>query len=225
MKRKLFIISSLFLFLTMGPVFALNGLDIFIKASPSMILNTLDKEHSAPSPVKVLPGIGVKIPNNTFINFQPSLEYYGSYELWYDGKALPAEIENRTAITQNFLLTLPVMVNFQLGKGKAFGVVQQVDVGGGPAILMRFAGLAHGVSENDTGFTGSAASDKEAISKYFWEKGRFLYLNVQADWLFTYADAGISAGPALAVNLPLGSLMAKEGLNNIIISVAGKIVF
>jgi len=225
MKRKLFILSALFLFLTTGRVFAFEKFDLIIKASPTMILNTLDKGHSAPSPVKVLPGVGIKIPNNSFINFQPSLEYYGSYELWYDGKALPAEIENRTVVTQNILLTMPVMVTLQLGKGKAFGIVQQVNVGGGPAILMRFAGLANGVSENDTGYTGTAASDKEEIGKYYWEKGRFLYLNAQADWLFTYPDGGLSAGPAVQVNFPLGSLIAGEGLNNIMISVAGKIVF
>lgn len=225
MKRKLFIISTLFLFLTTGRCFSLESLDFFIKASPTMLLNTLDKGHSAPSPVKVLPGLGVKFPANAFINFQPSLEYFGSYELWYDGKALPAEIENRTVTTQNFLLTLPVMVTFQLGKGKAFGVVQQIEAGGGPAILMRFAGLAHGVSENDTGFTGTAATDKDSISKYYWEKGRFIYLNAQASWLFNYADATLSAGPSISVNFPLGSLIAKEGINNMMISVAGKIVF
>lgn len=218
--KKLMICLTVLLFSCSA--FALP-LDMFTKISPSIVWNTLDSVHGAPSPVQCMPGIGLKYPNEGLVSFQPVVEWYSNYNLWYDGKALPAEIENRTVSTQNFYLTLPVMFTFEMKETGFFKIKHRIEVGGGPAVLLRFSNIAMGVKPDSPGFSGTALSDKQRINEYMWGKARFLYMNLQSAWLFSYDT--LQVGPAINVNFPIGSLIAGEGLNALVTSISIKLVF
>jgi len=174
----------------------------------TMFLSNGDKKHSAPSPVVFNPGIGCVFPNNYWISFQPMLSFYYSYYLWYEGRALPAEIENRVATTLSFMLDLPVSFAIPIKSTK-------LELYTGPAILMRFGWKANGTSESD-------AADVKEINSYFWSKARFLYLTAGIDWMVPLPD-GTKFGPFGTFYLPVGSLAAHEGMNATTITIGLKV--
>lgn len=217
--KKLFLLVTVLFFSFQAFAAPVN---LFLTVSPSVVLNTLDTKNGAPSPIQCMPGFGLELFNDKKVSFQPSVGWSANYELLAGEKALPAEIENRTAFTQNILLSLPAIYTLELKATKLFGINHRLELGGGPALLLRLSNEAR----NATGGkfeTGTLGGDVEKIKKYHWEKGRFVYLNLQTSWLFSYDT--IQVGPSLLVNLPVGSLIASENVNNMIISLAGKLVF
>lgn len=187
-----------------------DSLSFIIKMPATVYLNMADKSASAPSPILFTPGFGFIWPNDTFISFEPSANFFFSYFLWYDGRALPAEIENRTASTLSVLLDLPVVFALNLEHAK-------LQLNAGASILMRFGWLSQGNDE-------SLKDEVELINDYFWSKARFLYLSGGASWIFSL-PSNTQFGPFLNIYAPIGSIFAREGLNGMIISVGLKISF
>ena len=98
----------------------INKIDFVFGVEPVISINTHTKSDgkfiSAPSPIHFPVYIGLSIPNYTAISFQPTLRFFMSYNLVYDDMVLPAEVENRTGLTFNFLVNLPIVfkLNYNL---------------------------------------------------------------------------------------------------------------
>ena len=182
--------------------------DFSFKFPTSFYLNTGDKKHSAPSPIYFFPGFGCVIPNDFWISFQPGLNFNYSYYLWYEGRALPAEIENRTATTLSFMLDLPAVFAVSLGNTK-------LELNVGPSILIRYGWKSNGTSEQEF-------EDVTRINNYFWSNARFLYIASGLSWMFDL-PFGTKFGPLINFHLPLGSLIAKEKMNGMILSAGLKV--
>ncbi|MCF0241552.1 MAG: hypothetical protein HUK25_02890 [Treponema sp.] len=194
-----------------------NSLEFSLKLPVSIFFNTEDSKHSAPPPLFVMPGISVLWPNYTFIATEPSLSFYQGYYLWYEGKALPAEIENRTTTAWTFLLDIPIVVTFFFQKYK-------FQLTGGVSALMRFGTLSTGVSPEEPGFSGTAQSDNDLINQYFWDNARFLFLSTSFSCMFSFYNHS-KAGPYVAAYFPLMGTFAGDGLNGMIISAGIKVAF
>ncbi|MCQ2583957.1 MAG: hypothetical protein MJ185_00075 [Treponema sp.] len=182
--------------------------DFMFKFPTSFYLNTGDKKASAPSPVVFNPGFGCVFPNDYWVSFQPGLSFYYSYYLWYEGRALPAEIENRTATTLSFMLDLPAVFSVPVGSTK-------LEINAGPSVLMRFGWKANGTSDAE-------AEDVNAINSYFWAKARYLYFSSGISWQVSL-QPGTTFGPFFTFYLPAGSLIAHEGMNGMVLSAGLKI--
>ena len=189
----------------------------FVNLGANITLNTESKLKSAPSPTAFVLAFGGIWPNKAFLSFQPRLSFWTSYYLWDGKNALPAEIENRTAFVLNFMLDLPAAATFRFQKF-------QVEAGAGLGILARAALLANGVSEGDSGATGSAGGDKKEIQKWFWGNARFLYTEFFGAWEWNFTDR-IAAGFELRYYLPIGSLADGRGLTESIFALSAKLIF
>lgn len=189
----------------------------FVNLGVNITLNTESSLKSAPSPTAFALAFGGIWPNKAFLSFQPCLSFWWSYYLWDGKNALPAEIENRTTFVLNFMLDLPAVATFRF---KNF----QAEAGMGLGILARAALLANGVSEGDSGTTGSASGDKSEIQKWFWGNARFLYLEFIGGWQWNFTER-IAAGFDVRYYLPIGSLADGRGLTESIIALSAKLIF
>ena len=221
MKKLIFL--SAFLFLSVlglnRPLHAksfLSDFDFVAEFSPSVYINPESTTVSAPSPVIYPISLGFCWPKSNFIAIQPTLSFFMMYHLWYDGMALPAEIENRTSQTVSFLLNLPAVFNIFQNEKSRFQILA------GAAVLMRFGILANGVKESDTGFTGTAGGDMDQINSWFWQNARFFYFSCGGSWLYTFTPH-LKAGPTINAYIPLGSLISGEGVQAMILSVGLKV--
>lgn len=207
MKKAKYIFAFLLIFFSTQALVA-RSLDYFFTMPTSFYYSNGDKQHSAPSPIVFNPGFGIIWPNEGFISIEPSLNFYYSYYLWYDGRALPAEIENRTSTTLSFMLDIPAVFTLPINTTKL-----KLDIGA--SMLMRFGWLSNGANE---------AQDVEMINHYFWSQARFLYLSGGITWMVGLPSK-TKFGPFAKFYLPLGSLIANEELNGMIISAGLKVSF
>ncbi|MBP3708896.1 MAG: hypothetical protein J6I73_00590 [Treponema sp.] len=194
-------------------------IDFMIVLGPAFLFNKEAKTESAPSPVVFPVTFGVSFPNNTFVSFQPRLSFFVNYYLWSNSAqiALPAEVENRTATSLSFLVTLPAVFSFHVSRNSA------LEVQAGLSALMRFAILAHGVSAGDSGASGNAGSDVKHINKWFWGGARWLYIDTGLAWLYQFSS-GTKIGPEARFYFPLGSLFTGRGVDAFIASAGIKVV-
>ena len=130
--------------------------------------------------------------------------------LFYDGKALPAEIENRTTTTLAFMLNIPAVFSIFLPNSR-------FQISGGLGIFMRFGILAAGVKESDSGWTGSAGNDVKEINKWFWGKARWLYITAGGSWLYDLTPQ-LRAGPVINISIPVGGLLFDHNAQGMLIS-------
>ena len=189
----------------------------FVNIGVNITLNTESKLKSAPSPTAFTLAFGGIWPNKAFLSFQPRLAFWTSYYLWDGKNALPAEVENRTAFVLNFMLDFPAVATFRFQKFQA-------EAGIGLGVLARAALLANGVSEGDSGTTGSAGGDKSEIQKWFWGNARFLYVEFIGGWQWIFTER-IAAGFDLRYYLPIGSLADGRGLTESIFALSAKLIF
>ena len=197
----------------------IHQIDFFLAFEPMFILNTEAGTKSAPSPVVYPLSIGVSWPDYSFVSFQPRLSFFYNYYLWDNdtGMALPAEVENRTATALSFLFAFPAVFSFHLTDRGTF------EAEAGVSILVRFGILSNGVSNSDSGTSGTAEDDTALINTWFWEKGRMIYFSAGAAWLYRFTDT-IKAGPEIRFYLPAGSLAEGRGLDAMMISAGIKLV-
>lgn len=193
-----------------------SNINFIAEFSPAVYINPESSTVSAPSPLIFPIGIGFLWPKESFIAIQPALSFFMMYHLWYDGMALPAEIENRTSQTVSFLLNIPAVFNLKQNEKSRF------QISTGLALLMRFGLLAGGVKESDSGYSGSAGSDMDKINSWFWQNARFLYFSFGASWLYTFTDH-LKAGPTMNLYLPVGSFTSGEGAQALIFSLGLKL--
>lgn len=192
-----------------------GAMDFVMEFEPGISINTASRSVSAPSPIIYPITFGFLWPDYTFLAAQPSVSFFMNNHLWYNGKALPAEIENRTSTTLSFLFNIPAVLSFYI---KNF----RLQLMPGIAILARFAFLANNINASDSGYSGSAASDIKNINSYFWSNGRFFYLSSGVSILYKITDT-IKIGPVMNVYVPIIPLLTGEGLQATIISLGVKI--
>lgn len=195
----------------------LSQISPFVTLGTAITINTESKLKSAPSPAAFAFSIGAIWPNKAFLSFQPRLSFWTGYYLWDGQNALPAEIENRTALALNFMLDIPAAATFRFKHCR-------IEAGLGLGILARVALMAGGVGEWDTGVSGSAGSDKEKIQEWFWSSARFLYPELFVAWEWNFTKR-IAAGLEARYYFPLGSVMDGRGLDASIISLGAKLIF
>lgn len=197
----------------------IHRLDFVFGVTPTILLNSYSKKSdgifvSAVSPIVVPIYIGLTMPNHTAISFHPTLKFFWNYNLVYEGKVLPAEIENRTMQTFSFLLTLPIMfkINFFDKNSLSFST--------GVSALIRFSSLAKGINANELGGTGTAKSDVSYANKWYWENLRFLYVYAGVDWMFY--KGRVKYGPELSIYIPF-SLITEKSYQNMMFSLGMKV--
>ena len=189
--------------------------DFVMQFEPGGYINPESSLVSAPSPIIYPISLGFLWPNHSKFAIQPVISFFMINHLYYENKALPAEIENRTTTTLSFMLTMPVVFSIYLQKS-CFQFT------GGPGIFMRFGILSPGVSENASGWTGSAGSDAAAINSWFWNNMRWLYINIGASWLYTLTPK-LRAGPVINFSIPVGGLISDGSAQGMLISAGIKI--
>lgn len=193
----------------------IHSMDFIIQMEPGVYLNMESKLISAPSPIIYPLTIGILWPNYTKIAVQPTLSFYSMEYLWYDEMALPAEIENRTVSSLSFMITIPVVFSL-------YFKTSRLQIMPGFSILARFGLLSNNVNPEDSGYSGSAESDKDLINEWFWKDMHFLYLTAGASWLFNISG-NLKAGPVINISIPFSMITAGEGLQNTCISAGLKL--
>lgn len=200
----------------------IHSLDFCFDIGPAMYINTKSKAVNAdgylisgPSPVVEPVTIGILWPNYTFVSVEPTVSYFSMYYLWYDGTALPAEIENRTVNALSFMFNVPVVFQLYL-KNMRF------QISGGIGVLARFGLLAGGVKESDSGYTGTAGGDLKEMNNWFWKDARFMYISTGFSCLFNMYGK-VKAGPTIKAYIPMSLVTTKQGLQGMIIDAGLKI--
>ncbi|MCR5495638.1 MAG: hypothetical protein K6F15_08380 [Treponema sp.] len=193
-------------------------IDFFITFEPSLLINTGDVENSAVSPIIYPLSFGAVFFRDKFISFQPRLSFFANYYIWYDGKAYPAEIENRTAAVFSFMLDLPAVYTLNL-KGK-----HHMDFALGPAFNFRIITLANGVDSDDAGYEDTADNDVSEIRDYLWGGGNFFYLTTYTSYLYSVSDR-LQLGPEFRFSACCGQLFSGNGLDSAILSFGVKAKF
>ncbi len=200
---------------------AINRLDFVFGIEPLLSINTHTKNSegkfvSAPSPISIPFYIGLSIPNYTALSFQPTLRFFSSYNLVYKELVLPAEVENRTGFTFNFLLNLPVVLKINYKNKVSWSIFA------GLAGLFRFAIPPINISESQSGYTGSVKSDVEYMNQWFYKNVRFLYLSTGIDCMFYYGKTKF--GPEFSVFFPISSIIDKS-LDSLMLGAGIKVEF
>ncbi len=190
---------------------------VFINIGALLTVNTESKLKSAPSPVSFSTAIGAVWPNNAFISFQPRLSFFGMYYLWDGKNALPAEVENRTALSLSMIFDLPAAATFRLG-------ASSIEAGAGLGFLFRAGILAPNVKASDSGTEGSAGQDVDKINEWFWSGARFLYPEISVAWEYTFSER-LRAGFELRYYFPIGSLASGRGFDASMIFMSTKFIF
>lgn len=198
----------------------IHSLDFVLQFEPGMYMNfhktnSEGKLISAPSPLIYPVTIGILWPNYTFIAVQPSISFFTMQYLYYDGMALPAEIENRTASSLSFMVNIPVVFTLFMRNSR-------LQLSGGLGILLQFGLRSTNVGKDDYGYSGSAESDVELINKYFWNNMHWLYLTTSASWLYNVTSQ-LRFGPTASINIPIGALMGDQDMQGLMLSVGLKI--
>ncbi len=159
---------------------------------------------SAPSPIAGYLVAEYRQPINPQVDFAPSASLYFMQYLWARDRALPAENENRTAFAPTLLLDMPFLYHFNQGRF-------DFSFGGGPAILLRYAFLESGVSEDEKlspSDTMTAGEQVRAINGYLWGAGRWFCPTLQASVRYKL-ETGWGANFTLRFGLPISNVWAS----------------
>lgn len=200
---------------------AINKIDFVFGVAPLVYINSHTKSSdgkfiSAPSPMHFPVYIGLSVPNYTAISFQPTLRFFMSYNLVYDGMVLPAEVENRTGLTFNFLANLPIVFKLNYKNKYSWSILA------GFAGLFRFATTPSNVKPDENGATGTVKSDIDYMNSWFYKNVRFLYVSAAIDWLFYYGTT--KYGPEFSVFFPISTFTDKS-IDGLMIGVGIKTEF
>lgn len=193
----------------------IHSLDFIFQMETGMYLNSESKLISAPSPVIYPVSMGILWPNYTFIAIQPNVTFFMMNHLWYEDRALPAEIENRTSTTLSFMINLPAVISIYTKNSR-------LQFMPGISMLARFGLLANNVDPQDYGYTGSASGDMEQINRWFWSDLNYIYISAGMSWLFNFYN-NAKAGPVINLYIPIGSAINYEGMQGFIVSAGFKI--
>lgn len=193
----------------------LHSTDFVASMGPGVYFNTSSTTVSAPSPIVYPISFGLIWPNYTFLAFEPTVTFFSMYHLFYDGMALPAEIENRTTQTLSFMINFPIVFSLYYGQNR-------LQLNAGIALFARIGLKANGVNSADSGYSGTVADDVSAINKWFWKNARCVYISGSASWLFGLTG-NLKAGPTASIFLPVGTVFSGENVQGMIVNIGMKI--
>ena len=125
--------------------------DFVLQFEPGIYINTESVLVSAPSPIVYPISVGFIWPDSTALSVQPTVSFFMMQHLYYEDRALPAEIENRTTTTLSFMLNIPAVYSIFLSNSN-------FQLSAGLGVFMRFGLLSPGVKEDDSGWSGSLSS-------------------------------------------------------------------
>jgi hypothetical protein len=192
---------------------------LFLTAGPNVLVNTASSTSSAPSPIMFSCGFGATLFTNKPVQFEPRLSFFTNYYLWNNARALPAEVENRTATVLSFMFDLPAAYTWKYN-------AHSFEAGAGLGFLARVGILSNGVSGSDKNRDDSsrtASEDVSDINSYFWSGARFLYPEIFGVWTYDIRS-GWKAGLETRLYFPLGSFIAGSGMDAAIISASARLV-
>jgi hypothetical protein len=112
--------------------------DNFEFQTPVLVIINTEGLNSAPSPILWAPGVCFGLKINDYFSWSPGADFYYDYYSWDTptGRALPTEIENRSAVVLGFIVSSPLRLTVPLGKTVRF------ELGAGPAFVLRATFLA-----------------------------------------------------------------------------------
>lgn len=194
---------------TEGAALEYSSWDFFFTLGPLLYVNT--DSSSAPSPVKFSAGFGFDFFTDRIISFQPKVSAFTNYYLWDGQYARPAEVENRTALSLSFLFDLNAAHKWSFNN-------DSFELGGGISFLARYAFLANGVEETDSGSssTATAGDDVKSINSWFYKDLNFLYPNISFCYMHQFTE-NYSAGLETKVYIPLGALKDGRALDTTLV--------
>ncbi len=161
---------------------------------------------SAPSPIAGFVGAEYRYPLKKDVLIAPSVSLYGLRYLWADDRALPAEIENRTAFVPTLLIDCPFL--YRIEKGRLL-----YSFGGGPGILLRWGFLESGVGEDEKSYSEDMAAGEQVkeINKYLWGSARWFYPVLEGNIRYRL-DNGWGAGCTARIGIPIFNLWSKPSV-------------
>ncbi len=190
-----------------APWSILGGLNLIHNADASDLGDTAEVGDpqglaSAPSPIEPFFGLEYRYPLDRQLVLAPSASLYVVRYLWASDRALPAELENRTALVPTLMIDVPVLYTIQRNKFL-------FSLGGGLSFLLRYAFLEPGVppdAQNPGELT--AAEQVSNINSYLWGSLRWLYPSLQAGIRYEL-ETGWGGGLILRAGLPVFNLWSR----------------
>ena len=163
---------------------------------------------SAPSPITGYITAEYRLALRSDIAFAPNVSLYFLQYLWDDGtqRALPAEIENRTAFVPSLFIDLPFLYHFRKDRFDfAFG--------GGAAFILRYGFLESGVAADEkySNEDLNAAEQVSAINSYLWNYGRWFCPTIQAGVRYELEN-GWGAGLTFRLGIPVSNLWSSPSV-------------
>ena len=200
-----------------SPLVSKNSL-IFTNGLTYM-LSTGSVTLSAPSPIIYSLGIGYSFKIGSFFIIQPRLTGWMQYYTWDadTSYAYPSEVEFRTATVFSLIADIPFIISLGTEKN-AF------EFGAGFGFMPRFGILSNGVSDTDTGTSGTAASDVNAINNWLWSDVRYLYPEAVISYTHLLGE-NWHVGAEYRFYLPLGSLVSGHKMDCMMMSLALRLSF
>ncbi|HOC29191.1 MAG TPA: hypothetical protein PKH40_05905 [Treponemataceae bacterium] len=158
---------------------------------------------SAPSPLPAFAGAEYRYLATSRFIIAPSVSLWTAQYAFARDRALPTEIENRTAFVSTIYLDIPFLVFFEHEK-------VSWTLGIGPGIVARYALLEPGIPADaiNVGETLSAGEQVAACNDYFWNSLRWLYPSIQTGVRYRL-QTGWGAGLTVRAGIPLFNLWAK----------------
>ncbi len=177
-----------------------GGLNYIYNADGAGTTSTVGTQglDSAPSPLVGFLGFEYRHPlPKQGVFFAPSASFFLLTYLWANDRALPAEIENRTAFVPAILLDASFLYTIQKDRFL-------FSFGGGPGIMLRYAFLESGVSEDETSYSGDVPAGEQVdnINSYLWSSLRWFYPMAQGNIRYQLPN-GWGAGASLRLGLPI----------------------
>lgn len=192
--------------------------NLSVELTPGFYFNPSTQNLVGETSSSIFPfSFGFLWPNDFWIAVEPSISFYTMYHLWYDGTTYPAEPENRTSQTFNFMINLPVSISLTIKNS-------ELQLTPGFGFLARFGVLANGVSATDFGYSGSAEKDVAEINNWFWKNGRFLYLSLGVSYLIKLTEK-LRGGPAVHAFVPVGTIFSGESIQGMTVTFGMKVMF
>jgi len=158
---------------------------------------------SAPSPLPAFAGAEYRFSPLKRLVIAPSVSLWTAQYAFAEGRALPTEIENRTAYVPTLYLDIPFLAYFERG---SFSWT----VGAGAGVAARYAFLEPGIPADaiNTGEKLTAGEQVDACNSYFWDSLRWLYPSFQTGVRYRLAT-GWGAGLTLRAGIPVFNWWAK----------------
>lgn len=183
-----------------------GGLNYLYNADGAGTTSTVgtDGLKSAPSPLVGFLGFEYRHPVlRPGVYFSPSASFFLLAYLWANDRALPAEIENRTAFVPAILLDGSLL--YTIEKDRFL-----FSFGGGPGVMLRYAFLESGVSESEKSYSEDMPAGEQVkhINKYLWSSLRWFYPMLQGSVRYQLAN-GWGAGASLRLGLPVFNIWSK----------------